>query len=63
MKLGLFNNKIRVFQQQNLNLFNNERCFFNNKKLSCQQQKNVLSKQKIVSIVSIVFKTFAARMA
>ena len=56
MKLGLFNNKIEVFQQQNLKLFNNERCFFNNK-------KNVLSKQKIVSIVSIVFKTFAARMA
>ena len=54
MKLGLFNNKIRAFQQQNLNLFNNERCLFNNKKLS---------KQKIVSIVSIVFKTFAARMA
>ena len=63
MKLGLFNNKIRVFQQQNLNLFNNERCFFNNKKLSFQQQKIVLSKQKIVSIVSIVFKTFTARMA
>ena len=32
-----------------LGLFNNERCLFNNK--------------KIVSIVSIVFKTFAARMA
>ena len=53
MKLGLFNNKIEVFQQQNLKLFNNERSLFNNK-------KNVLSKQKIVSIV---FKTFAARMA
>ena len=52
MKLGLFHNKIRAFLRHNLKLFN----IFNNK-------KNVLSKQKIVSIVSIVFKTFVARMA